>query len=57
MPTELTYVTRPVIYRRGYGTPSSAKPLELDKYANLTKDGVTIIGGNYGTYSTKGTYV
>ena len=50
VPTELTYVTRPVIYRRGYGTPSSAKPLELDKYANLTKDGVTIIGGNYGTY-------
>ena len=56
VPTELTYVIRPV-YRKWYGTPSSAKPLELDKYANLTKDGVTIIGGNYGTYSTKGTYV
>ena len=61
VPTELTYVTRPVYGNydgsiRGYGTPSSAKPLELDKYANLTKDGITIIGGNYGTYKTVRTF-
>ena len=54
VPTELTYVTR-LVYGNydgsieGYGTPSSANPLTLDKYANLTKDGVTIIGGDYGT--------
>ena len=49
VPTELTYVIRHADMRKRYGTPSSAKPLTLDKYANLTKDGVTIIGGDYGT--------
>ena len=49
VPTELTYVIR----REKYDTPSSAKPLTLGKYANLTKDGVTIIGGDYGTISLR----
>ena len=58
VPTELTYVTRPVYGNyygdiKVYGAPSSAKPLTLDKYANLTKDGVTIIGGDYGTISLR----
>ena len=63
-PSELTYVSRSVSYVPGsnwtekrYGTPSTAKPLTLDKYADLTKDGVTIIGGNYGTMTTSRDFV